>query len=258
MIEKEEQTPPEFPPPPVPMPLWSLWLLLHRGIGRLRVWRARLPPPLRSSRTRRFLRQPGALLHLGCGHRRIPGWVNVDLQPHPEVDVIADVSRRLDFRDAAAVYAEHLLEHLEIERGIRFLLEVHSVLAPHAWLRLSTPNLDWVWTTHYHPQGQREEKRGEALLANRAFHGWQHRFLWNAELLAEVVQCCGFDHLRFCRYGESELELFRGIEAHETYGDTPALPHVLILEARKAEPQAERLQQLRAWIERAYLRQRTT
>ena len=47
--------------------------------------------------------------------------------------------------------------------------------------------------------------------------------------------------------------MFQGIERHETYSDAPELPHVIIAEARKGEPQPERLRQFRDLIERELL-----
>ena len=79
-----------------------------------------------------------------------------------------------------------------------------------------------------------------AIHLNRAFHGWEHRFLWNREILAESLESCGFEELEWCRYRESRYEIFRGIERHETYEDSPDLPHVLIVEAARgpARPRA--------------------
>lgn len=193
------------------------------------------------------------LLHVGCGRERLEGWVNIDLQPLPGVDVVADVTTDLDFEDVSAVYAEHLLEHLELDGALRFLLLVHRALKEGAWLRLSTPNLDWVWSTHYRLEGSQEERRHMALRLNRAFHGWHHRFVWNEEFLHKALTACGFVDLRWCTYGQSEIELFKGIERHETYDDVPQLPHVLIVEGRKGPPQPEELRQLQDLVEREFL-----
>lgn len=195
----------------------------------------------------------GARLHVGSGDKRLEGWVNIDLQPLPGVDLVADVTQGLKFRDAEAVFAEHFLEHLALDDAVGFLAEVHRVLRPGAWLRLSTPNLDWVWLTHYRADAGDEDKVTMALATNRAFHGWGHRFLWNRETLAAALAACGFEGLRWCRYGESELEVFQGIERHETYVDTPELPHVLIAEARKGERRPRELAALRDRIRRDFL-----
>jgi predicted SAM-dependent methyltransferase len=192
-------------------------------------------------------------LHVGAGRARLEGWVNIDIQQIPGVDVVADVTQGLQFENADAVFAEHFLEHLAITDAIKFLLESHRVLAPGGWLRLSTPNLDWVWSTHYRLQATPEQKRLDDLALNRAFHGWRHQFLWNREMLGEALAACGFEPVRWCRYGQSELPVFQGIERHETYIDEPELPHVIIAEASKATPQPERLERFRALVQRELL-----
>jgi SAM-dependent methyltransferase len=197
----------------------------------------------------------GLRLHIGSGNVRLPGWTNVDVQPLPGVDVIADVTRGLGFPEgeAEAVFSEHFLEHLALDAALAFLLEAHRVLAAGGWLRLSTPNLDWVWLTHYRLEGEPAARRAAALAINRAFRGWRHQFLWNREILAEALAACGFEALRWPRRGESELPLFRGLEVHDTYGDTDELPHILIAEARKGESQPDRLRELRAAVQGDFL-----
>lgn len=195
----------------------------------------------------------GVRLHVGSGRERLDGWVNLDVQDLPGVDVVADVTEGLDFTQVEAVYAEHFLEHLRIDRAVDFLTECHRVMADGARLRLSTPNLDWVWTTHYHPDSAPADKVLQAVALNRAFHGWRHQFLWNREMLERVLTACGFDDVTFCRWGESEHEIFRGIERHETYPDTDELPHVLVVEARKGAPRRRDLAELRADVERDFL-----
>ncbi|MGD8327785.1 MAG: methyltransferase domain-containing protein [Acidobacteriota bacterium] len=182
-------------------------------------------------------------LHIGCGDKHLEGWVNIDSKPLPGVDVVADVTDGLDFDAVQAVFAEHFLEHLALPDALRFLQAVHRILAADGWLRLSTPNLDWVWETHYRldPQLSEEDRRLMAVHTNRAFRGWGHRFLWNRELIREALRACGFDDVRECRYGESELPVFCGVERHEIYPDLPELPHVVIVEARKGKRDRKRL-----------------
>jgi predicted SAM-dependent methyltransferase len=197
---------------------------------------------------------PPCRLHIGAGRAHLDGWVNMDIQALPGVDVVADATKGINFTNVEAVYAEHFLEHLAINDAIGFLLECHKALNDGCWLRLSTPNLDWVWATHYHLSMDPDTKREAAIHLNRAFHGWRHRFVWNREMLGETLAACGYDPVRWCRYGESELSIFQGIERHETYDDEPGLPHVLIAEACKSKPQPDRLRRLQELVWTEFLR----
>jgi hypothetical protein len=199
------------------------------------------------------LRKPHLCLHIGSGRERLDGWVNIDAQALPGVDVVADVTKGLQFANVKAIFAEHFIEHLRLDLAVDFLREAWRVLGRKGWIRLSTPNLDWVWASHYRLAAEPAMKREAALQLNRAFHGWRHQFLWNREMLGEALAACGFDDVRWCAYGQSELPHFRGIERHETYGDSPELPHVIIVEARKGEARPERLAEFQALIQREFL-----
>jgi predicted SAM-dependent methyltransferase/MoaA/NifB/PqqE/SkfB family radical SAM enzyme len=192
-------------------------------------------------------------LHVGCGNKHLDGWINIDHQPYPEVDVVADVTRGLRFQNAEAVYAEHFLEHLKIDQALAFLEECHRVLGSGGVVRLSTPNLDWVWQTHYRLEGDTEQRFGMAVNINRAFHGWEHEFLWNRSTLEKALTACGFVDVRWENYGQSERKYLRNLERHETYEDDPSLPHILIVEATKGDPQPDRLQELKQYIHDHFL-----
>lgn len=190
---------------------------------RLRLWRLR------------HLRK----VHVGCGLVRLDGWINVDLLKLPESDVAVDVTRSFPFHDLTHVFAEHFLEHLRAADALDFLAAVRRALAPQGRLRLSTPNLDWVWAHVYHPPRPGEDadaRVAQALAVNRSFYGWGHRFLWNRETLAAALTAAGFADLRWRRYGESDEPAFAGLERHEPFPDDETLPHVLIVEAQPGDP----------------------
>lgn len=192
-------------------------------------------------------------LHVGAGRHRLDGWVNLDIQALPGVDVVADVRTGLDYENVDTIYAEHFLEHLALDDALGFLLECHRVLRPGGWLRLSTPNLDWVWLSHYVLDAPAEDKQHRALMLNRAFYGWRHRFLWNREMLDRALAACGFDEIAWRRYGESGRPELAGLEGHETYDDSLELPHVIIAEAQRGEPRPRALKDLKALVDREFL-----
>jgi predicted SAM-dependent methyltransferase len=173
------------------------------------------------------------LLHIGCGEVRIEGWFNIDIKELASVDVVADVTKTIPFTGVRAIFAEHFLEHLRIDGAMRFLLNAHQALQPEGHIRLSTPNLDWTLATHYTRSADRDRQVADALMLNRAFRGWGHQFLWNQASLEAALTTTGFRDIRWCRYGESEHDLLRGLERHPTNPESFELPHVLIAEARK-------------------------
>jgi MoaA/NifB/PqqE/SkfB family radical SAM enzyme/predicted SAM-dependent methyltransferase len=192
-------------------------------------------------------------LHIGCGNKHLDGWINIDMQPYPEVDVVADVTQGLRFRNAEAVYAEHFIEHLKIDQALQFLEESHRVLGEGGVLRLSTPNLDWVWATHYGLEGEDDLRFNMAVHLNRAFHGWEHQFLWNQPTMEKVLTACGFTDIRWESYGQSERKFLRNLERHETYSDAPGLHHILVVEATRGDAQPEQLAALKAYIHENFL-----
>lgn len=176
-------------------------------------------------------------LHIGAGQESIPGWINIDNQGHAGVDRVLDVRRGLPFSDVASIYAEHFLEHLTLDEGLAFLKECRRVLAGDGILRLSTPNLDWVMLTHYRgPSVPEADAQVDCFRLNRAFHAWGHQFLYNRATLSAAVRSAGFASTTFRGYGESDRPELSGLERHQTWEDTPELPHVLIIEASGRGP----------------------
>ncbi|HYO77439.1 MAG TPA: methyltransferase domain-containing protein [Thermoanaerobaculia bacterium] len=183
-------------------------------------------------------------LHIGSGPIRLDGWTNVDVTAYEGVDVVLDVREPWPFSNVEAIFAEHFIEHLTFTEGLAFLRECRRVLRDDGVLRLSTPNLDWVWLTHYKPPAQLtvEEQLLGCLEINRAFHGWGHRFLYNFRTLELALHASGFAEVRPREYGQSDVEALRGLERHERHQDLAHAPSVVVLEAhgrRNASPEFE-------------------
>jgi predicted SAM-dependent methyltransferase len=170
-------------------------------------------------------------LQLGCGPLALPGWINIDNQPYPGVDRVLDVTAGLPFDDVRFIFAEHFIEHLALDDATALLRECRRALAGDGVLRLSTPNLDWVWASHYKRVLTPEEAVLACFAINRAFRGWGHQFLYNETTLASLLRDAGFARVVRCEYGASEHEELRGLERHEWQPDFDGLPHIVIVEA---------------------------
>lgn len=100
-------------------------------------------------------------LHLACGDRRIPGWLNVDAAGS-EFDVDLGAGR-LPWGDASfdCVVSQHLIDDLEIESElIPLFREIKRVLKPGGELWLSTPDMEKICRSYL-------EDGGTKLIADR-------------------------------------------------------------------------------------------
>lgn len=81
-------------------------------------------------------------LHVGCGSRYIPGFLHVDAQPHPHIDLVADAAHLDAIPDATVdlLYASHILEHFGRWEFREVLVEWKRVLKPGGRLRLAVPD----------------------------------------------------------------------------------------------------------------------
>lgn len=126
----------------------------------------------------------------------LDGYVNVDVVPYTNVDVVADACH-LPFQDKSAleIYAGHLLEHLP--RPFDFLLECHRVLVRRGTLALVVPSVA-------------HRSLDPNIIIGVMFGFWldedgnpnpdtpygMHRTLWTMELLDHVARRCGFRQFR--------------------------------------------------------------
>jgi len=80
------------------------------------------------------------VLHLGCGHNKIPGTIGVDAIAHPEVDVVHDLNRfAWPFSDNSidVVVAHSVLEHLD--DLVSFFKEINRICKNEARLIVAVP-----------------------------------------------------------------------------------------------------------------------
>ena len=170
-------------------------------------------------------------LHIGSGPQILEGWINVDNVEYPGIDRVLDVTTGLPFEDVSFIFAEHFIEHLAYSDALALLGECRRALRENGVLRVSTPNLDWVWTTHYRLGLTAPEEVQACFMLNRAFRGWGHQFLYNERTLRATLLDAGFSEVVRCEYGESAHPELRGLERHEKSADYGSLSHILIVEA---------------------------
>lgn len=92
-------------------------------------------------------------IDLGCGFRKKPGAIGLDIARLEQVDILADVTRTLPFRDSSVdeVVASHLVEHVDDVKAL--MSEIWRICKPDALVYFRFPNATspyvvWVDPTH--------------------------------------------------------------------------------------------------------------
>lgn len=85
----------------------------------------------------------GVKLHLGCGNKRLEGYVNADIFKGPAVDEVFPLDD-IPYADGTVseILTEHVLEHLTFDGAEKALQEWFRVLAPGGRVDLSMPDLE--------------------------------------------------------------------------------------------------------------------
>jgi prepilin-type processing-associated H-X9-DG protein len=179
-------------------------------------------------------------LHLGCGAKYLPGFVNVDANPLRKVDLWLDVRCGLPYRanSVSSIYSTHMIEHLYPDELERLLRECARALKPGGGLRIVVPSLrnailayqenryDWFpgnFPRHFDSVGGR--------FSNFLFCDGQHRTAFDFGHLQEILFKAGFARVEESEEGRSRL-YGEKVPPFEPM-DTTDLPHSLYVEAFK-------------------------
>jgi predicted SAM-dependent methyltransferase len=171
-------------------------------------------------------------LNLGAGPTGLKGWLNCDLQ-HRKTEntyIYLDVCGRFPFADESFhyIFTEHLIEHLSLEEGERFLGECFRCLMPGGRIRIATPDLGRLiagyqtssaaWQLYADEVLNRffpkVKTRTSAAAINNIMSNFGHRFVYDESTLRLLLANCAFrDVVRQPVGLSSDPELCR-IEIH--------------------------------------------
>lgn len=82
-------------------------------------------------------------LNLGCGTRKIHGFINIDTREEVDPDIIGDITN-LNYKDVDLIYACHVLEHFPKNKTIEILKNWYDILRIDGILRLSVPDFEAI------------------------------------------------------------------------------------------------------------------
>ena len=137
----------------------------------------------------RFKADKPLKLHLGCGGRRIDGYINIDCRKTTATDAVLDI-RRLPYSDDSAILIEayHAIEHLPGNDLPNVLKEWRRVLAPNGKLIIECPDFDKDAREYL----DGNEARLDSIFGLQRFHGDMHLFGYNFKRLSGLLENSGF------------------------------------------------------------------
>jgi len=164
-------------------------------------------------------------VNIGCGRNPTPGWINLDVIPHPGV-YFWDCRSGLPFSDGAvaAIYSEHFVEHLDLESEARpFLRECLRCLRPRGVLRIVVPDAGAYLRAYSGPWERLAEMRpldrtangwcdrwlGQIYQTKMQFmnaifrQGYEHKYAYDDETLILILRETGFPHAVVQQFGIS-------------------------------------------------------
>ncbi len=163
---------------------------------------------------------PHAILNFGCGNNFLDGAVNADLfAPHrfllrkrrPDLywrgnSTLPDLAER--FR---VVICEHVIEHLLPDDALALLRGLRHALAADGVIVVSFPDIRTILAPSV------SLTHGSTMMhANSAIYRYGHRFMYDAQLVKELLDAAGFTDVAI--------------------GPRDAMPHAaMLLEARESE-----------------------
>jgi predicted SAM-dependent methyltransferase len=134
--------------------------------------------------------------HLGCGNKRIPGFINIDTRDTEAVDVIDNISvlESIDNGSADLIYACHCLEHFGRNEVREVLKCWHSKLKYGATLRVAVPDFDSVVNV-YSKNFFIEEMLGFLCGGQRNEYDY-HKIVFNFQFLKKLLEETGFHEVQ--------------------------------------------------------------
>jgi predicted SAM-dependent methyltransferase len=170
---------------------------------------------------REKLERPGPkALNLGCGHKPLEEYINIDSRELPGVDFVCDVTD-LPFERGSidTVFAAHLVEHFS-EQTLRdsILPHWHSLLKPDGRLVLVAPDAGAMLQAYSSGEIKFDQLR-EVTFGGQEYEGDFHYSMFTVETLKRLLTDSGFARVDVAASGRVN-GLCRELELHAFPGAT--------------------------------------
>lgn len=136
-------------------------------------------------------------LHLGSGKNRIPGFLNVDIRPEVNPDIVSNAVSlpMIDTDSVDEIYFCHGIEHLKYAEVQPALAEWKRILTPGGLLRLSVPDFAALCGIYASKQPRKLHLIRGALSGGQEYPDNIHYSAWDEMTLVEVLTIAGYSNI---------------------------------------------------------------
>lgn len=153
-------------------------------------------------------------LHLGCGRKYLPGFINIDGNLFRKTNLWLDLRNGLPFADntVSSAYASHVFEHFYPDELERILRECHRVLQSGGGLRAVVPDMGSAVRAYlegrfdFFSDFPRAHKSLGGKLSNLLFCEGGHRQGFDSSYLEELLRDTGFSDV--CQLAAEESQVY--------------------------------------------------
>jgi predicted SAM-dependent methyltransferase len=145
-------------------------------------------------------------LHLGCYHKKIHGFVNIDIREDVNPDIVDDIFKLEKFKAGSVelIYASHVLEHLDHKDSKAALKRWYDVLQDEGVVRIAVPNMEMVFAHYFYHKDL--PALYSALWGSQRHPYDYHKHGWTFDTLRQDLIDVGFDPYSVRLYNWRETE----------------------------------------------------
>lgn len=143
-------------------------------------------------------------LNLGCGKKKIDGFINVDIRELSTADVVDDISKLTSFEENSIelIYASHVLEHFDRNNYKKVLQRWYELLKVGGILKISVPNFEEI-VEQYNKNKNLLELIG-LLYGGQTYKENYHHYCWDFKTLRQDLIDIGFKDVQLYDWRQSE------------------------------------------------------
>jgi len=131
-------------------------------------------------------------LHLGCGNKRIEGYINIDIRYSPHVDEVDNIARLRAYKkdSVSVIYASHVLEHFTRYDYMHVLERWYEILKPGGILRIGVPDFENI--VNYYIKTKDLRILSGMLYGGQDYEQNFHHWCWDFNTLSTELKHIGF------------------------------------------------------------------